>query len=181
MGGRPYGPYTDAQMAAFAAEGRLAPQSLIARVGETKYRQAGEEAALVSLFDGQTPTPAQRTQQSGVFGRNKDEGQKHGERAHIMVIADLKSGSIAGIEEELYRLGQVCPVLPQIWIVHTDQSVTSVRNTLIQQLGKLDKLILVDATNDKAVWFNFGPELEARLRRIWVRTSETPSNMRATG
>jgi len=28
VGGRAYGPYTDAQMAAFAAEGRLAPQSL---------------------------------------------------------------------------------------------------------------------------------------------------------
>jgi GYF domain 2 len=187
VGGRPYGPYTDAQMATFAAEGRLAPQSLISRVGESQCRPAGEEAALAALFEPPeeaaqpVPAPKPASAPSSVFGRNRDEGQKNGERSHIVIIADMKSGSIAGLEEEIYKLGQACPLLPQIWLVRTEQSVNSVRNILIQQLGKLDKLFIVDATNDKAVWFNFGPEVEARLRRIWVRTPDAQANIRATG
>ena len=50
VGGRAYGPYTDAQMAAYAAEGRLAPQSLVAREGEIEFRLAGEDSALADLF-----------------------------------------------------------------------------------------------------------------------------------
>jgi len=81
----------------------------------------------------------------------------------------MKSRSIVGLEEEIYRLGQACPLLPQIWLLRTDQSVNAVRNHLVQQLGKLDVLFVVDATNNKAAWFNFGPEAEARIRRIWSK------------
>lgn len=176
VGGRAYGPYTDAQMASFAAEGRLAPQSLIARAGENGFRPAGEEPALAVFFTSVpsapiTAEPAPRTdaKPAGMFGRNKDEGPKNGEPSHIVVIADMKSRSIVGLEEEIYRLGQACPLLPQIWLLRTDQSVNAVRNHLVQQLGKLDVLFVVDATNNKAAWFNFGPEAEARIRRIWSK------------
>jgi GYF domain 2 len=175
VGGRAYGPYTDAQMAAFAAEGRLAPQSLIARSDEPMFRLAGEEPALAAFFPpammtpaANEPAPRAEAKPVGTFGRTKDEGQK-GELSHIVVIADMKSRSIVGLEEEIYRLGQACPLLPQIWLLRTDQTVNAVRNHLVQQLGKLDVLFVVDATNNKAAWFNFGPESEARIRRIWSK------------
>jgi len=28
-------------------------------------------------------------------------------------------------------------------------------------------LFIVDATHNKAAWFNYGPENDARIRRIW--------------
>jgi len=186
VGGRAYGPYTDAQMAAFAAEGRLAPESLIARSNDTQFRAAGEEPALAAYFP---PTPGKQispapaahsdTKPSSVFGRSKDESQKTGEPSHVVIIADMKSRSIAGLEEEIYRLGQACPLLPQIWLLRTDQSVNAVRNHLVQQLGKLDVLFVVDATNNKAAWFNFGPEVEARIRRVWSK--DEPSKQRVAG
>lgn len=183
--GRAYGPYTDAQMAAFAAEGRLAPQSLIARAGEDAFRAASEEPELARLFGHPEPPAANvqtpQAEPGSVFGRNRDEGQKHGERAHIVVIADMKSRSINGLEEEIYKLGQAYPILPQVWLLRTDQSVNTVRNLLVQQLGKLDVLFVVDATNNKAAWFNFGPEADARIRRIWSRGTEAPSTLRAAG
>jgi GYF domain 2 len=187
VGGRPYGPYTDAQMAAFAAEGRLAPQSLIARVGENNFRLAIEDADLAPLFFAQ-PAPAESTpanvvepgaKPAGMFGKNKDDGQKNGELSHVVVIVDMKSGSIASVEEAVYKLGQAFPIFPQAWLLRTDQSVNTVRNQLIQRLGKLDVIFVVDATNDKAAWFNYGPEAEARIRRIWTRTQETPTKIRA--
>ncbi|HTW36173.1 MAG TPA: DUF4339 domain-containing protein [Rhizomicrobium sp.] len=186
VGGRAYGPYTDAQMAAFAAEGRLAPQSQIARSHEATFRPAGEEPALAAFFTPAAagpvvaePAPRTEAKPAGTFGRSKDEGQKTGEPAHIVVIADMKSRSIVGLEEEIYRLGQACPLLPQIWLLRTEQSVNAVRNHLVQQLGKLDVLFVVDATNNKAAWFNFGPEAEARIRRIWSKDEN--AKLRAAG
>lgn len=185
VGGRAYGPYTDAQMAAFAAEGRLAPQSLIARSNEAQFRPAGEEPSFTALFGSAqneppsaSPPARSDTKAGGAFGRSKDESQKSGEPSHVVIIADMKSRSIVGLEEEIHRLGQACPLLPQIWLLRTDQSVNAVRNHLVQQLGKLDVLFVVDATNNKAAWFNFGPEAEARIRRVW---SKDETKLRAAG
>jgi hypothetical protein len=178
VGGRAYGPYTDAQMAAFAAEGRLAPQSLIARGSEPTFRPAGEEPALAAFFTPAAIEPQPReTKPSAGFGRSKDE--KPGEPSHIVVMVDMKSRSVVSLEEEIYRLGQACPLLPQIWLLKTDKSLNAVRNHLVQQLGKLDVLFVVDATNNKAAWFNFGPEAEARIRRVWSK--DDASKLKAAG
>jgi hypothetical protein len=64
-------------------------------------------------------------------------------------------------------------VLPQVWILNTDSSLSAVRNLLVQQLGKLDVILVIDATKDKAAWFNFSPETESRMRRIWSRQADT--------
>jgi hypothetical protein len=47
-----------------------------------------------------------------------------------------------------------------------------VRTALVRKLGKLDALFIVDAVHDKAAWFNFGPESDARIRRMWSRPTE---------
>jgi hypothetical protein len=169
--GRAYGPYTDAQMAAFAAEGRLAPQSLIARSGEQTFRPAGEEAALAGCF-GRAPADAPRTSQTfsrsgAVFGRIKEEAKSSGEPGHIVIIADAKARAVTGLQDEIFKLGTACSLLPQIWLLQTDKSVNEVRNVLVQQLSTVDVLFVVDATNNKAAWFNFSPEAEARIRRVW--------------
>jgi hypothetical protein len=157
-------------MAAYAAEGRLAPQSLVAREGEIEFRLAGEDSALADLFangDQVLAKPAE-LRFGGAFGR-KEEGQK-GERSQLVVIADMKSGSISGLEEQIHKLGQAYGLLPQVWLLRTDQSANSVRNHLVQFMGKLDILFVVDASNNKTAWFNFGPEPEARIRRIWTKS-----------
>ena len=48
---------------------------------------------------------------------------------------------------------------------------------LVQKLGKIDTLFIVDAAHDKAAWFNFGPENDARVRRMWTRE---PASVRKT-
>ena len=91
----------------------------------------------------------------------------------------MRTRSVQGLEEEIFNLGPTFPVLPQVWILATEASVNTVRNALVQKLGKLDTLFVVDATHNKAAWFNFGPEADARIRKIWKRsTTETPSSPR---
>jgi hypothetical protein len=179
--GRAYGPYTDAQMASFAAEGRLAPQSLVARQGETEFHQAGDDTGLAKLFFGVGPKPtiSQQVQAASeprfgsAFGKREEQ---EGERAQLVVFADMKSRSISGLEEEIHKLGQAFSVMPQVWLLRTGKSANAVRNQLVQQLGKLDVLFVVDAANNKAAWFNYGPEAEARIRRIWSREPAQAAN-----
>ena len=179
VNGHTYGPYTVAQMRAFAAEGRLAAHSLVAREGEDQFHPASADGELAVLFRPASPAPAparpvfftaggDSAQQS--FGRSEDD--KSGERAHYVIIADMKSRSISGLEEEIFNFGPAYPIMPQGWILSSEASINVIRNALVKKLGKLDTLFVVDATHDKAAWFNFAPEAEARFRRIWQKALE---------
>ncbi len=105
------------------------------------------------------------------FGRS-DEDTTPGERAHYFIVADMKSRSIAGLEEEIFNLGPSYPVMPQAWLLASELPINAVRNALVKKLGKLDTLFVVDATHNKAAWFNFGPEGDTRIRRIWQKIPE---------
>jgi hypothetical protein len=188
VGGRSYGPYSLEQMQSFVAEGRLAPHSMVAPGTSTEYAPAGEDPRLIRLFMPAAPGPETATPQSpsatgkfvtaaGVeidedtisptFGRSNDE-PRTGQRARFVVIADMKSRSIAGLEEEIFNLGPAYSLMPQAWLLASDLGINQIRNTLVQKLGKMDMLFVVDATHNKAAWFNFGPESDTRIRRVWT-------------
>jgi hypothetical protein len=180
VGGRSYGPYTFEQMQSFVEEGRLAPHSLVAMGNDTHYEPAGEDPKLVHLFMPAAPAPAQPTGPSATgkfvtatgveidedtisptFGRSNDE-PRTGERARFVVIA----------EEEIFNLGPAYSLMPQAWLLSSDLGINQIRNTLVQKLGKMDMLFVVDATHNKAAWFNFGPESDTRIRRVWTAQHE---------
>jgi hypothetical protein len=189
VAGRAYGPYGLAQMQGFAAEGRLAPGSLVARGHENQYRAAQEDTILAALFRPAAPAqaaqarPAQFFTAEGnedaqSFGRQDDESQA-GQRAHFLIVADMKSRSISGLEEEIFNLGPAVPILPQAWLLASDMAINAIRQALVQKLGKLDTLFIADATHDKAAWFNFGPEQDSRIRRIWQKSPDAAAFKRA--
>jgi hypothetical protein len=182
--GQSYGPYNLQQMQTFVGEGRLAAHSMVAPAGENNFRQASSYSELVRLFAPAGPMPSATGKfvtASGVecdeetisptFGRSTDE-PRTGERGRFVVIADMKSGSISGLEEEVFNLGPAQPLMPQAWLLISDQPINAIRNALVQKLGKLDMLFIVDATHNKAAWFNFGLEADARIRRIWTAQHE---------
>ena len=183
-GERTYGPYTISQLQAFAAEGRLAPHSLVARTGEQTFRAASEDPDLATLFRAGRSAAAvaqalRSDQPQRSFGR-KEEDAEPSELSHYIVMADMKSRSAAGIEEEVFNLGPAYKVLPQVWLLTCDLSINAVRNTLVQKLGKLDMLFVVDATRDRAAWFNFGPEAGARIHTQWGRARQKPKKAQHT-
>ncbi len=174
VGGRSYGPYSATQMRTFASEGRLAPHSLVAPTGQANFKPAGDDAYLASLFRPIKPAEQEPTRSSAqVHGLKREPAPV--ERTQFVVIADMKSGSLAALEEEIFNFGPTYPVLPQVWIVSSETSVNAIRNALVQKLGKLDTLFVVDASHNKAAWFNFGPEADARIRRIWSKTISEPA------
>jgi hypothetical protein len=175
VAGRSYGPYTASQMHAFCSEGRLAPHSLVARTGEQQHRPASEDPDLMPLFAAASPQMNERKPESPSatprFGRLDRDENKTGERSQFVIVAHMRTRSVQALEEEIFNLGPTFPVLPQVWILATEASVNTVRNALVQKLGKLDMLFVVDATHNKAAWFNFGPEADARIRKIWQRST----------
>ncbi len=192
VSGRSYGPYTEAQMQAFVAEGRLAPQSLVARADENQYRAASEDAVLAALFRPASAAPAQPAKPAQFFTAEgnediqsfsrQEEDAPAGHRTHFIIVADMKSRSISGLEEEIFNLGPAIPIMPQAWLLASDMAINAIRQLLVQKLGKLDMLFIADATHDKAAWFNFGPEQDSRIRRIWQKTPDmTATPRRAAG
>lgn len=170
--GQAYGPYPLEQMTAFIAEGRIVAQSLIGPPGQAPY-PAGNDPAFMEIFNPPKPraaavaerlAPAERAPMQK-FGRNAEEGD--GQPCHFVILADIKSRSINGFEEAVFNLGQAYPLLPMAWLLTSTFPLNAVRNALVQTLGTLDVLFVVDTTHDKAAWYNFGPEADARIRRIW--------------
>jgi GYF domain 2 len=92
--------------------------------------------------------------------------------AHFAVILDQKAQSAASnIETAIGSLGQFYRLTNNVWIISTEQSVSAVRNRLVQELGKADSLFVIDASRGKAAWFNFGPEADVRIRRVWQKSA----------
>jgi hypothetical protein len=177
VGGRVYGPYSLEQMQGFHAENRLADHSLVARAGEEQFHPASEDSELAPLFQVSeeqpqaAPAPAGEPQPHR-FGVRAGEEHGSGVPSHFVIIADMKSRSIAGLEEEIFNLGQAHRFMGQAWVLSSEATINTIRNALVQKLGKLDTLFIVDAAHDKAAWFNFGPESDTRIRKMWSRPVE---------
>ena len=175
VGGRVYGPYNLEQMQGFHAENRLADHSMVARDGEEQFRPAGEDPELAHLFQHEPVAAAEQPTASAQprrFGARVETEASGGQPTHFVVVADMKSRSISGLEEEIFSLGEAHRFGPQAWVLCSEGSINAIRNALVQKLGKLDTLFIVDTVHDKAAWFNLGPETDTRIRKMWSRTSE---------
>lgn len=200
VSGRVYGPFTSERMRSFVGEGRLAPHSLVARDGSSDWHEARDEPEFTDVFaqrNPQTPAtapavapaPAPQPALASLITRapqpqpgatqapqvhashtNGSAASEHAV-AHFAVIIDQKAqGGASNIENAIGSLGLYYRLTNNVWIISTDQSVSAVRNRLVQELGKSDSLFVIDASRGKAAWFNFGPEADVRIRRVWQKT-----------
>lgn len=191
VGGRVYGPYSLEQMRGFHGEGRLADHSLIARSGEEQFHPAQEDPELAPLFapaagpdlnkapekTGDNPTAGPETPAGEIEGREPHRFGRGatdiaGGPSHYVIITDMKSRAITGLEEEIFNMGPAHRFMSQAWVLTSEASLNTIRNRLVQKMGKIDTLFIVDAAHDRAAWFNFGPENDSRMRRSWSRPQE---------
>ena len=201
VSGRVYGPFTSERMRGFVGEGRLAPHSLVAREGTDDWHEAREEPEFSDVFRDrgrsvtpEAPTASPAHQQQPIRAAQPVNApqpaqpyaapapQVHAPQpitpaaehtaAHFAVILDQKAQSAASnIEGAINSLGSAYRLTNNVWIISTEQSVSAVRNRLVQELGKADSLFVIDASRGKAAWFNFGPEADVRIRRVWQKTA----------
>lgn len=165
VAGRTYGPYTAERMRAFAAEGRVGPHSLVAHEDSGDWHEAQHEPEFSEFFSRPADTPAHPAPATAPAEPAEPA------RAHFAIIVDLKSRAPVNLEQAFMSLGPAYKLLSNVWIVSSDQTVNAMRNRLVQELGKLDSLFVIDATRGKAAWFNFGPDADVRIRRVWQKAS----------
>ena len=175
VGDRLYGPFSLERVRGFAPEGRLAPTSLVAPEGSEDWREAGHTPEFADIFasqPGEPPSvPEARPAQVPSAVAPTPAPAPAAERAQFAVVVDIKSGGGGDLEQAIMSLGPAYRLLPNIWIVSTEQTINAVRNRLVRELGKADSLFVVDASRGKAAWFNFGPDADVRIRRVWQKTA----------
>ncbi len=162
IGAQIHGPYRAAQLRSLVSQGMLTPHSLISPADADEWRAASEEPAIAGFFRG-----AQRK-----FGRRNEAPDSPGaetksESANFVLITDIKADSNSDLEQAIMRMGQTSLVMRNIWVLHGNYTVGALRNALIPYLRPMDSLFIVDVNRGKNAGFNLGPEIDAKIRKIW--------------
>jgi hypothetical protein len=161
--GKSYGPYTEEQVAAFVAEGRVAVSTPVMRTGEN-WSLAGEHSSLAWIF---ATRPAVTAPLATADPTDAAEVKAEEVLAKIVIVADLRSGSTIAFEGAVAKLGRSYRMNQFVWLVHSAMPVAQIRKDLLAHVGRNDPLFIADTSHGRAAWLNFGPGAEATIKALW--------------
>lgn len=156
---RAYGPYNDAQMIRFLAEGRVRPTTRVSHHADGPFIEARLVDELMRPNTAGFGAPAKP-----VLAVKETAGGL----ANMFVFAEIQSGAQPKFMAALEGLGVIVDLAHNFWLVRTRHSVGAVRNALSQTLAYGDRFVAVDASRDRLAWFNLGPETDVRIRDAWT-------------
>ena len=166
---RVYGPYTHEQMAAFATEGRLSGQSLVAPAGGKTWREARQYPAISGMLE-RGPKPGAKS-----FGKNAAETGHpvlaEGATANFVVVFDVVSGAASRLAHVLASLGPAFRLTDNVWTVGSNQTALGVKNAIAPHLALREPLFVIDCSRGRTAWQNFAPETHAKLTKAWVKAA----------
>lgn len=149
--GQAYGPYPLEQLVRFVDEGRIRPATQVSERPDSGWTEARRVPGLLAPL-----TPAQDRKIEPVD-----------EVANLFVFAEIFSGAWPRLMAAMASLGPYCEMAPGLWILRARYSAGVVRNTLSQTLDRGDRFVVIDATRDRLAWFNLGPEVDVRIKKVW--------------
>ena len=158
--GRVYGPYTPPQMRAFVGEGRIAAHSMVSADKDGNFTPASNIEDFKSWFgDSEGGTVVEKRVPPGA------------RPANFVIITDIKSENSTDFRASLSAYGDVEPVTPGVWLLRGPTTAAVLRNELSHVLDRADKLLIIDASHDRAAWFNLGSEADQNIRDLWGRAN----------
>lgn len=155
--GKVWGPYAGARMAGFVAEGRVAPDTLVARAPGGPFAPARHQARLLSLF-GLEPAGEPAAAARPAAGP---------EAARVLMVWAAASERADQLETLLGAHGPYVAIHPGLWLVKARMGAAGLRNELTRRLQPGDRLMVVEAGLEQAAWFNLGGDVDRLLRRLW--------------
>lgn len=169
-----YGPYTYEAMEGYIAEGRVAAHSVIAPTGSEDWQEARNVTIFAAFFDEEranvtASTPSHPRDRETVYGSKKGQidRRKRPDTSNFIIITDIKSRHGATLEQTIMSLGSALKVANNAWVINCAGTAPGILNQLSKVVSKQDGLFVADATRDRTAWFNFGPETDAKIRRVW--------------
>jgi hypothetical protein len=169
-----WGPYTEARLAVFAAEGRIVAATLVSPWSAGPFSPADrmpEFAALLKSAAPPQPPPARippaaiPEEAEGTTAPARAVG---GAARPLLVWTFLASLPVAAFEAALGGYGPCVAIRPGLWLVQARMGPASLRNALSRRLRADDTLLVVEAPLEQAAWFNLSQVSEHELRRLWI-------------
>jgi hypothetical protein len=158
--GRVYGPYTPVQMRSFVTEGRIAAHSQVSAQRDDGWTTASDIEEFhewLGESDG-VPVPEKRVTAGA-------------RPANFVIIADIQSANGPEFETQLAAYGELEAVTSGTWLLRGPTTAAVLRNELSHLLDRDDKLLVIDASHDRAAWFNLGRDADQNIRGLWTRSS----------
>ncbi len=164
--GRAWGPYPATRLPAFAAQGRLGPESQVGRAEAGPFARAADTPELASLFGGE----AERTFPREAPGTGAGAPAEVGAVADrtVLVVGDASEDGSPAFETALRGHGEAVCIRHGLWLLRTAATASELRNALSRPMRGAAMLLVVEAPLARAAWFNLDGGTDRALRRLWT-------------
>ncbi|MBX3447634.1 MAG: DUF4339 domain-containing protein [Parvibaculaceae bacterium] len=123
---------------------------------------APESSAAQPAAEGQRPAYGP--------GKGQIDRRRQPDTANFLIVMDIKARFTGPLEQAIMSLGPAYKLAPNVWCVNTDATAAGLLNDLSQHIGRTDSMFIADTTRDRTAWSSMGPEVDAKIRRVWRRT-----------
>lgn len=103
-------------------------------------------------------------------GKGQVDRRRQPDTANFLIVMDIKARFAGPLEQAIMSLGPAYKLAPNVWCVNTDATAAGLLNDLSQYIGRTDSMFIADTTRDRTAWSSMGPEVDAKIRRVWRRT-----------
>ena len=179
-----WGPYPEARLVAFVAEGRVSATTPVSPWAAGPFQPAAANAEFHPLFEPRPPAvapapaptaPAPRTVGSAALAVPPEREVEPapalladaGPARPVLVWAQLSAASAPNFLAILGAAGPGVTIRPGLWLVQARTNAATLRNLLSRRLGEADALLVIEAPLDQVAWFNLDPARDRELRRLW--------------
>ena len=103
-------------------------------------------------------------------GKGQIDRRRQPDTANFIIVMDIKARFAGPLEQAIMSLGPAYKLAPNVWCVNTDATAAGLLTDLSQHIGRTDTMFIADTTRDRTAWSSMGPEVDAKIRRVWRRT-----------
>lgn len=166
--GRTWGPYPGERLPAFREEGRLGPETRVAREADGPFARAGDTPELAALFaEAAVGAGPARGEGAPAAARSAADDDAPARRP-LLVVCDAPEAALPALEAALGDCGEVVRIRPGLWLVRAGEAAAPVRNALSRRLRGGAMLLVVEAPLSAAAWFALEGDTDRALRRLWA-------------
>ncbi len=192
-----WGPYPEARIAAFVAEGRVNAATPVSPWATGPFQPATLSAEFQPLFEARPAPTVPPASHSPIAGARAGGStalahapvalEREAEPARpapamladagpvrpVLVWAQLSAASAPNFLAILGAAGPGVTIRPGLWLVQARTNAATLRNLLSRRLGDADALLVIEAPLEQVAWFNLEPARDRELRRLWSATGLT--------
>ena len=172
-----WGPYPEARLRDFIAEGRVTAATLVSPWDAGPFAPAASNAEFAGLLSGGRRQPPSSASQplrlasqppAPAPGPAAPQAVETGPIRAVLIWARVSEPAVAAFHADLAALGSGMTLQPGLWLVQARMGSAALRNRLSRRLGPSDALLVVEAPLEHAAWFNLDAGRDRELRRLWT-------------